>query len=75
MESKIRGPVDACGFGVAHVGYVVDVLHAVLLTPDYALTEETGASGAGQETFAADGEGTPFCAEDVGEGGGGFDLG
>lgn len=75
MKSEIRCPVYACGLGVTDVGYVVDVLHGVLLAPDHALTDETGASWTGEEAFGPDGEGAPFSAEDPRDLGGALDLG
>lgn len=74
MQPEIRRPVYACGLGVADVGYVVDVLHGVHLAPDDSLSDQSCSSFARQEAFSADGEVAPFCAEDLAETGGVFDL-
>lgn len=74
MQPEIRRPVYARGLGVADVCDVVNVLHGVHFSPNDALTDETCSPFASQETFSADGEVSPFGAEDVAETGGIFEL-
>jgi hypothetical protein len=61
--SQIPRPVCASGLGVSHIHDIIDVAHAILLTPDNGLAVEACMVGIRQVAFCSDGEGAPVRRE------------